>query len=147
MIKNQSLVDVAKELLPQLIERSGEIDSTRQLPQDLAETLASKGFYRICTPDQLGGLGQGDAEVTEWAAHWIRNGFTALEAVAQKYEAQFLMTDTPSLVECCLVPQVYNARRFGIDMNDYPKLMAIDAACQKLPAFIAAAPENQADAV
>ena len=65
MTQNQQLVDVAKMLLPELSERSGEIDSLRQLPQDLAETLASKGFYRICTPDQLGGLAQDPAILYE----------------------------------------------------------------------------------
>lgn len=90
--------------------------------------------------------GQGDAGVKQWAAHWIASGFKGLEIMAQSFETPFLMTDVPSLFECCLVPQVYNARRFGVDMDQFPRLKAIDAASQKLPAFIAAAPENQADA-
>ena len=57
------------------------------------------------------------------------------------------MTDAPGFFECCLIPQVYNARRFGVDMDSFPKLKAIDAACNALPVFIKAAPENQADAV
>ncbi|MEP1229510.1 MAG: maleylacetoacetate isomerase [Litorimonas sp.] len=90
---------------------------------------------------------QDDAGVTQWAAHWIVNGFTALEALAQKYETSFFMTETPSLFECCLVPQAYNARRFGVNMGAFPRLSAIDAKCRKLPAFISAVPENQADAI
>ena len=91
--------------------------------------------------------GQGDAEVTAWAAHWIINGFKGLESIAQSYNTDFLMTNVPSLFECCLVPQAYNARRFGVDMDQFPKLKSIDAACRELPAFIEASPENQADAI
>ncbi len=90
--------------------------------------------------------GQGDEEVNSWCAHWISKGFTALEQIAQSYDTPFLMTDEPRFFECCLIPQVYNARRFGVDMDDFPKLKAIDAACNALPAFIKAAPENQPDA-
>ena len=91
--------------------------------------------------------GQEDAGVTAWAAHWIEKGFEALEVTAQKSATPFLLTDRPMFFECCLVPQVYNARRFGVDMEKFPKLKSIDAACRDLPAFITAAPENQADAI
>lgn len=90
---------------------------------------------------------QDDAGVKAWAAHWIGKGFTALESIAEQYDTPFLMTDRPMFFECCLVPQVYNARRFGVDMAQFPKLAAIDSTCRRLPAFITAAPENQADAV
>ncbi len=52
----------------------------------------------------------------------------------------------PSLADCCLIPQIYNARRFGIDMSQFPTIQRIDAACQALPAFEAARPERQPDA-
>jgi len=58
MSQHQQLIDAARDLLPELRERGNEIDSLRQLPQDLAEKMASSGFYRICTPDQIGGLAQ-----------------------------------------------------------------------------------------
>lgn len=90
--------------------------------------------------------GQDDAGVKKWAQYWMTKGFTALENTAQNYETELLMTQMPSLFECCLVPQIYNARRFGVDMEQFPKLSAIDAACQLHPAFIKALPENQADA-
>ena len=57
-MEHQQLIDVAKSFLPELRERSGEIDSQRQIPQDLADKMAAEGFYRICTPEQLGGLAQ-----------------------------------------------------------------------------------------
>jgi len=90
--------------------------------------------------------GQEDEGVTQWAAHWISKGFKALEQIAQNYATPFLMTEVPSFFECCLIPQVYNARRFGVDMDAFPRLKAIDAACNALPAFIKAFPENQDDA-
>ncbi len=90
---------------------------------------------------------QGDAGVTQWAAHWIETGFVTLENIAQSHKTDFFMTNAPSLFECCLIPQIYNACRFGVDINRFPKLMTIDAKCRELPAFIAAAPENQADVI
>lgn len=90
--------------------------------------------------------GQDDEGVKTWCAHWISKGFKAIEQIAQSYDTPYLMTDAPGFFECCLIPQVYNARRFGVDMDSFPKLKAIDAACNALPAFIKAAPENQADA-
>jgi len=89
---------------------------------------------------------QDDDGVKMWCAHWISKGFKALEDIAQHYDTPFLMTQVPSFFECCLIPQVYNARRFGVDMDEFPRLKAIDVACNALPAFVKAAPENQADA-
>ena len=90
--------------------------------------------------------GQDDEGVKTWCAHWISKGFKAIEQIAQSYDTPYLMTDAPGFFECCLIPQVYNARRFGVDMDSFPKLKAIDAACNALPAFIKAAPEHQKDA-
>jgi len=88
-----------------------------------------------------------DEAVTTWARHWIAKGFNALEEIAQTTDSVFLYTDTPAFFEICLIPQVYNARRFGIDMAAFPRLSAMDEACRILPAFVKAAPENQSDAV
>jgi maleylacetoacetate isomerase len=90
--------------------------------------------------------GQSDAGVKAWIHHWIEKGFTALETIAQGYDTKFLMTDDPAFFECCFVPQVYNAHRFNVDMGQFPKLSAINAACLALPAFQKALPENQPDA-
>lgn len=85
-------------------------------------------------------------EAKMWMQHWITKGFKALEVTAQAYDTEFFMTDTPSLVDICLVPQVYNARRYGVDMTQFPRLKTIDARCKALPVFIAAHPSRQADA-
>jgi maleylacetoacetate isomerase/maleylpyruvate isomerase len=93
-------------------------------------------------------MGQDEAAVKKWYAHWIEEGFRALEAWALKYSPaqRFLYGDAVSLADVCLVPQVYNARRFQVSLADYPTLVAIDAHLQTLPAVIAASPEQQADA-
>ena len=90
---------------------------------------------------------QDDTGVKDWITYWIERGFTALETIAQTYEAPFFMTEAPSFFECCLIPQVYNANRFGVDMTQFPKLSAINASCLALPSFEAARPENQIDAI
>lgn len=92
-------------------------------------------------------FGADDAAIAHWYADWIIRGFTALEAmVANGPETPFLFGDYPGLAEVCLVPQIWNARRFSVDLSPFPRLVAADAACVALPAFQAAAPENQPDA-
>jgi maleylacetoacetate isomerase len=83
-----------------------------------------------------------------WYRHWVSVGFDALEARLAREPAtgRFCHGDTPGLADCCLVPQVYNARRYGCDLGPYPTIARIDAECAKLEAFSAAAPEQQPDA-
>jgi maleylacetoacetate isomerase len=93
-------------------------------------------------------FGHGDEEIRSWYGHWIDEGFRALEAWAAQYSSarRFMFRDEISLADVCLVPQVYNARRFGVSLQPYPLLVAIDAHLQSLPAVIDASPERQADA-
>ncbi len=81
-----------------------------------------------------------------WNRHWIAAGFDALEARLAKMAGRHAVGDKISLADICLVPQVYNARRMGLDVTLYPCIVAADAAARNLPAFMAAAPEAQADA-
>jgi maleylacetoacetate isomerase len=93
-------------------------------------------------------LGIGDDAKNEWYRHWVKEGFAALEAHLARDPApgRFCHGDTPTFADCFLVPQVYNASRFDIDMMPYPRIAAIDAACAELPAFQAAHPAQQPDA-
>ena len=79
----------------------------------------------------------------EWYLHWLRQGFEPLESMIEG--KPYAMGDSPSLVDVYLVPQVYNALRFKLEMDAYPKITKVYESCLKLDAFAAAAPENQAD--
>ncbi|MFM0277645.1 maleylacetoacetate isomerase [Paraburkholderia sediminicola] len=83
-----------------------------------------------------------------WTVHWLRTGLEALERELNGSAARgkFCFGNTPTMADCCLVPQLYSARRFGIDVDAYPALRAIDAECQTLDAFQAAHPDRQPDA-
>lgn len=93
-------------------------------------------------------FGADDAGTAEWYRHWISEGFKALEPMLRDspHTGQFCFGDTPGLADIYLVPQVWNARRFEVPLDNYPTICRIDAACRELPAFTEAMPENQADA-
>ncbi|HWP59576.1 MAG TPA: maleylacetoacetate isomerase [Candidatus Acidoferrales bacterium] len=91
-------------------------------------------------------LGHSEAECRRWYCHWIAQGFAALEALLAAPETgTFCHGDSPTVADAFLVPQVFNARRFGCDLAAYPTVGRIDAHCAALAAFRAAAPENQPD--
>ena len=83
--------------------------------------------------------GASQEQVDQWYRHWIVEGFTALEVMAP--ESGLFGGDAPNLVDVCLVPQMYNARRFATPLDAFPKLVRIDAALTALDAFAKAAPE------
>lgn len=82
-----------------------------------------------------------------WYHTWVKQGFSALELMLSRSPSLCCVGDTPTLADICLVPQVYNALRFGIDMSEYPHITRVNDYCLTLPAFSQAAPELQADAV
>jgi maleylacetoacetate isomerase len=92
-------------------------------------------------------LAQEQAAVDEFARHWIALGLAAFEArLGEAETGRFCHGDAPGLADLCLVPQLGNARRFGLDLAGYPRVLAVEAACMALPAFSAAVPEAQPDA-
>ena len=83
-----------------------------------------------------------EAKMT-WYRYWITTGFDALEQCLQESETgDYCHQNTPSLADICLVPQVYNAKRFDCDLSPYPKIVEIAQRCNQLPAFVKAQPEN-----
>ena len=89
-------------------------------------------------------LGQDQTKIDAWYHHWILEGFEALEAMIAG--GRYAFGEAVTLADVCLVPQVTNARRLKVPLERFPKIVAIDAACTKLPAFEKARPENQPDA-
>jgi maleylpyruvate isomerase len=95
-----------------------------------------------------GPLAQGQPAVSAWYRHWIALGFAALEELAQRHsgDGRHLYGVAVTLADVCLVPQVYNARRYECELAPYPMLVAISEALERLPAFAAARPQVQPDA-
>lgn len=84
------------------------------------------------------------AEINAWYAHWVETGFAALETMLRPGPYAFGAHVT--LADVCLVPQVFNARRFKVALDRFPRIVAVDAACQALAAFESARPDKQPDA-
>ncbi|GLQ89277.1 maleylacetoacetate isomerase [Dyella flagellata] len=130
------------------------------LPVDAADRARVRAMAQViaCDIHPIGNLrvlqrigkqfGADDEQQGIWMRHWIATGFQALEAmlVHSKRTARYCHGDTPGLADLCLVPQVYNARRWKTPLGDYPTILRIDAACAELDAFQAAMPERQPDA-
>jgi len=95
---------------------------------------------------RLAVMGIDQAERDDWYRHWIVEGFDALEALAAPRAGTFLYGDTPSLADVCLVPQMFNARRFNVPLDAYPTLVRADASATALEPFAAAHPDRVAPA-
>lgn len=92
-------------------------------------------------------FGADEEAISRWYGEWIVRGFRALEEMAQASAGEiFLFGDTPGIAEIALIPQMANARRFKVELDAFPRLLTVDAACRALEAFDRAAPENQAAA-
>lgn len=92
--------------------------------------------------------GQAQQQRDAWVRHWIVQGFEALEVLLAENPStgDFCEGELPSMADCCLIPQVYNAQRFGVDLAPYPTIRRINDYCLGLPEFDAARPERQPDA-
>lgn len=95
-----------------------------------------------------GKLGVDEADKSAWYKHWVEEGLGAVERLLAKLPAEaFCVGDTPTLADCCLVPQVANAMRMGCDLSRFTRVLAVYEHCMKQPAFVQAAPQNQPDYV
>ena len=96
--------------------------------------------------NRLRQLGLSEEKVTEWAAWANREGLAACEALIAGEKGPFCFGTTPTIADLCLVPQLANARRFGVDVSAYPRLLRAEAAAKEMKAFADAAPDKQPDA-
>ena len=92
--------------------------------------------YNIDKPGQI-----------QWSRDWIHFGFEGLHALIEQYGGQYAYGNSITFADLCLIPQLYNARRFSVDLSRFPRLTEIEAACAEHPAFIAAHPDQQPDAL
>jgi maleylpyruvate isomerase len=91
-------------------------------------------------------LGLAEEQVTEWAAWVNREGLSACEALVKDEKGPFCFGDKPTIADLCLVPQLANARRFGVDVSGFHRLLEAEAAAKAMKAFADAAPDRQSDA-
>jgi maleylpyruvate isomerase len=160
----QSLVPVLEDgerVLTQSLAIMEYLDETHPVPALLPATPAERARVRslalaiACEIHPLnnlrvlnyltGPLGLSNETRNAWYHHWIATGLTALEArlAAERETGKFCHGDAPGLADCCLVPQLANARRFKCDVAPYPTLLAIEKNCLALDAFQRAAPDRQ----
>ncbi|WP_299729434.1 maleylacetoacetate isomerase [uncultured Tateyamaria sp.] len=91
---------------------------------------------------RLAAMGHEQEAVVDWMIHWMQDGFAAFQTMIRP-DTPFAFGDAPSLADICLVPQLFNARRWQMDLAPFARLSEIEARCLALPAFDAARPENQ----
>lgn len=129
------------------------------LPDDPVQRAMVRSFSQYITADlhplnnlrvrrYLGeAMGQDEAAQLDWYRHWATVGLTALEEMLRRRGgvSHFCFADVPGMADLHLVPQLYNCRRFDMDLTPYPLLVAADAACREVAAFAAAAPEKMPD--
>lgn len=125
------------------------------LPQEASERARVRAMALLVAADThplnnmrvlkylTGTLGISEEQKLQWYHHWIRENFAAMERLLQDEQTGlFCHGDTPTLADCCLVPQVFNAHRFNCDISDFPKIVTIANRCLELEAFQKASPEN-----
>lgn len=126
------------------------------LPADLAVRARIRAVALIVVADmhplinasatrRLSKLGHSEAEVQAWQHDFMRDGFGTLEQLVEP--GPFAFGTAPTLADVCIVPQIYTARRLGMEMDAFPKMLAIEKSCAALPAFAEAHPNRQPDAV
>lgn len=116
----------------------------REIALVVAADIHPIGNLRVL--NRLIDMGVDDATRAAWSKHWIETGFDAVEARLAHLPGPFALGEAPTLADICLVPQVFNARRFGVDLAPYKRIVEIDAAAMSLDAFAAAEPGRQPDA-
>ncbi|MCK1409561.1 maleylacetoacetate isomerase [Bradyrhizobium sp. 76] len=127
------------------------------LPKDILQRAKVRAFALAIACDthpvqnlkvlaRLRELGLPEEKVQDWAAWVNREGLAACETLISAEPGPFCFGDAPTLADLCLVPQLANARRFGVDVSAYPRLLEAEAAAKALPPFVNAAPEKQPDA-
>lgn len=150
IVLNQSLaiidyLDDTYTVQPLLTPHGHQRYITKALAQDIAVDIHPINNLRV-VQYLCGELNINDEQSQRWYSHWIEIGFRAIESRLKQTSGKYSVGDNISIADVCLIPQVYNAHRFHIDMSPFPIISAIYDRCNQLSAFIDAQPENQPDA-
>lgn len=116
----------------------------RSLAQLVASEIHPLNNLRVL--QHLKRLGQTQEQIDTWYRHWIADGLAKLEAELKGKAGKFCHGDAPTMADCCLVPQIFNAKRYNSDLAPYPSTVRIFEDCMKLEAFDRAQPAKQPDA-
>ncbi|MCG9648545.1 maleylacetoacetate isomerase [Vibrio brasiliensis] len=151
MTLNQSLaiVDYLDETYPEVPLTPSDKQQrylVKAMAQDIAVDMHPLNNLRVLQY-LTNTLDVNDDQKSRWYANWIIKGFDALEQRLQQTRGKYSVGDQVTLVDVCLVPQVYNAKRFNVDLTAYPNILEVTASLNQLPAFADAIPEAQPDAV
>ncbi|MCG9784031.1 maleylacetoacetate isomerase [Vibrio brasiliensis] len=151
MTLNQSLaiVDYLDETYPEVTLTPSDKQQrylVKAMAQDIAVDMHPLNNLRVLQY-LTNTLDVNDDQKSRWYANWIIKGFDALEQRLQQTRGKYSVGDQVTLVDVCLVPQVYNAKRFNVDLTAYPNILEVTASLNQLPAFADAIPEAQPDAV
>lgn len=150
LVQSLPILEYLDERWPEspLLARGATEDArqARAHARALAELVNSgiQPLQNLSTTNRVAALG---GEVKPWVQGFIASGLAALEEAVAARMGRFSVGDSPGLADCFLAPQLYSARRFGVALDPFPRLRAIEAACDELPAFTAAHPDRQPDAV
>lgn len=151
MTLNQSLaiVDYLDETYPEVLLTPSDKQQrylVKAMAQDIAVDMHPLNNLRVLQY-LTNTLDVNDDQKSRWYANWIIKGFDALEQRLQQTRGKYSVGDQVTLVDVCLVPQVYNAKRFNVDLTTYPNILDVTASLNQLSAFADAIPEVQPDAV
>ncbi|MBU1324800.1 MAG: maleylacetoacetate isomerase [Alphaproteobacteria bacterium] len=130
---------------PLLPRESGDRAAVRAMAAIVACDVHPLNNLRVLTALRTDFRADAD-QVNAWADRWISAGFDALERLVERHGAGFCFGASPTVADVNLIPQMYSARRFGVDRSRWPRLSAVEAAALALPAFAAAHPDQQPDA-
>jgi maleylacetoacetate isomerase len=143
LTQSLSIIEYLAELRPE----SGLLPSSiadRQQVRALAYAIAMD-IHPICNMHVVAEVmtltGKAEAR-EEWMKHFISDGLRKLETMLGEFDGTFSFGDQPTMADLCLVPQVYNARRWGVDLTELKRIVDIDGKCSELPAFQAAHPDR-----
>jgi maleylpyruvate isomerase len=125
-------------LLPRSLEERARVRAIAEM--------VNSGIQPLQNLSTTNAVAKAGGDVKTWVQGFLQRGLEAIEhAVAGT--SRFCVGDTPTIADCCLVPQIHSARRFAVDLAPFPRITAIGAACEEMPAFAAAQPDRQPDAV